>query len=101
MAPFSGTESEGTSEPEKSNGTISNNVCSEKEIPMQRHSLLPENLIFGQLVLFQGLGMIPLQVANDPQLPAIDLLDEALERRSVSVGEISDNGKEIGNGIER
>jgi hypothetical protein len=64
-----------------------------KEDLMQLHSILPKGLVFGDFIFSHGLGMVPLLAEADPDLPAIDLLHEALGRGGVNTTEISDRGE--------
>jgi len=59
---------------------------------MRLHELFPKNLILGDPFAVHGLGIIPLLGDTPLNLPALDLLEQALGGGSFKVTEVSEGG---------
>lgn len=55
--------------------------------------MLPDPIEFGNPICIHGLGIVPLLWNGAPELPPIDLLDEALGKGTVRVTETSEGGE--------
>jgi hypothetical protein len=59
---------------------------------MKLHEVIPKNLILGDPMTAHGLGIIPLLTDIAPDIPAIDLLEEAFDGETFKVTEVSERG---------
>ena len=59
---------------------------------MNLHEVIPKNSILGDPVTVHGLGIIPLLADTALDLPAIDLLEQALDDGTFRITEVSEGG---------
>jgi hypothetical protein len=59
---------------------------------MQLHQVIPKNSILGDPITVHGLGIIPLIGEIAPDLPELDLLEQALDGGTFKVTEVSEGG---------
>ncbi len=60
---------------------------------MKIKNLLPEGMTLGDTTAVHGLGIVELISPDRTELPAISMLDEAMEKGEVRVGEVSEGGQ--------
>lgn len=59
---------------------------------MQLNEMLPKTLTLGDPVTLHGLGMIPVLNGSPTEFPELDLLDQALDRGTLKISEVSEGG---------
>jgi hypothetical protein len=59
---------------------------------MKLHEVIPKNSILGDPLAVHGLGIIPLLADAKPDIPAIDLLEQAFDAGTFRITEVSEGG---------
>jgi len=60
---------------------------------MRVGEIVPQNVVFGDLARFGGLGVIPLCIDRCPNFPRLDTLEQALEKGTVRINEVGEAGE--------